>query len=483
MRRLPNKRLRKKISQMPNNKVHFVSLGCDKNLVDSEVMLTMLWERGFCFTDDEEAADIIVINTCCFIHDAKMESIEAILRLAEYKKSGCLKVLVVTGCLAERYREEIQKEIPEVDALVGVAALPDIITAIEAAAGDSIRCHSYYGEAGLKQAAVRLKSKRIVTGGGHYAYLKIAEGCDKHCTYCIIPKLRGPYRSVPIEDLLTESVNLVEGGVKELIIVAQETTIYGMDLYGRKMLPDLLKRLCKIEGLVWIRLLYCYPEEITDELIEVIRDEDKICKYLDMPIQHGADGILKRMGRKTDRRKIIGLINKLRLKIPEICLRTTLMTGFPGESRADHILNLQLVDEMKFDRLGVFTYSAEEDTPAATMPDQVSERTKKRRQGRLMEKQQQIAFEIAGEMVGRRLLVMVEGQVADMSGQLDEIDFTDRDFADAENGMVYVTRTYRDAPGIDGYLFLKSSRQLYSGDFVDVIVTASHHYDLIGELV
>ena len=440
----------------------------------------MLWEKGYCFTEDEEAADMIVINTCCFIHDAKMESIETILSLAEHKKSGRCKGLIVTGCLSERYREELMKEIPEVDAIVGVNAIADIVLAIEDIIGHKNR-HDYFGEDGEMNEPV-LRGKRIVTTGGHYAYLKIAEGCDKHCTYCIIPRIRGDFRSVPLEKLLTESVNLVEGGVKELILVAQETTLYGVDLYGRKMLPELLIKLCEIDGLKWIRLFYCYPEEITDELIEVIRKEEKICNYLDMPIQHGADGILKRMGRQTNREKITALIKKLRHIIPDICLRTTLITGFPGETRTDHLDNLRLVKEMKFDRLGVFTYSAEEDTPAASMPGQISERTKKRRQDKLMETQQQIAFAIAEAMVGRHLTVMIEGQITELSTLGDEIDLSSREFLDDEDGNVYVARTYRDAPGIDGYLFLKSERELLSGEFYDVVVTASHDYDLLGEM-
>ena len=468
--------------------IHFVSLGCDKNLVDSEVMLTLLWEKGYCFTDDEEAADMIVINTCCFIHDAKMESIETILRLAAYKNSGRLKGLIVTGCLSERYRDELLKEIPEVDAIVSVAAIADIVSVIEDVGNQTGR-HVYFYENGESKEPT-LSGKRIVTTGGHYAYLKIAEGCDKHCTYCIIPKIRGRFRSVPIEKLLTEAVNLAAGGVKELILVAQETTLYGVDLYGRKMLPELLRKLCEIEGLKWIRLLYCYPEEITDDLIKVLRNEEKICHYLDMPIQHGADGILKRMGRQATSREITDLITKLRREIPDICLRTTLITGFPGETRADHMENLRLVETMQFDRLGVFTYSAEEDTPAATMPSQVNERTKKRRKNKLMEKQQQIAFQAADEMVGKQFLVMIEGKVATMGVAGGEMDLADDDFADIteafnddENGNVYVARTYRDAPGIDGYLFIKSRRELLSGDFYEVIVTASHHYDLIGELI
>jgi ribosomal protein S12 methylthiotransferase len=452
--------------------IHFISLGCDKNLVDSEVMLARLWENGYHFSDDEEAADIIVINTCCFIHDAKMESIEAILRLAEYKKTGRCQTLIVTGCLSERYRDELKEEIPEVDAIVGVLEISDIVKTIAGVVKDT----------SLIAPPHKVKRNRIVTTGGHYAYLKIAEGCDKHCTYCIIPQIRGDYRSVPIEELLTESVDLVADGIKELILVAQETTLYGVDLYGRKMLPELLTELCKIKGLVWIRLLYCYPEEITDELIEVIRREGKICNYLDIPIQHGADEILRRMGRRTNRRKIIELIDKLRQEIPDICLRTTLITGFPGETKADHLANMRLIEEIKFDRLGVFTYSAEEDTPAAAMPKQISEPTKKRRHRKLMEKQQEIAFTNAAGMVGKSLTVLVEGTVADIEGDSDDLLLAAPAFADSGEGKVYVARTYRDAPGIDGYLFLKSDKELMSGDFTTVTVTLSHHYDLVGEV-
>jgi ribosomal protein S12 methylthiotransferase len=439
-------------------KIHFVSLGCDKNTADSEVMLAQLWGKGYSFTDDEAAADVIVIVTCCFIHDAKQESIETILRLAAYKESGCCQALVVAGCLSERYRAELQQEIPEVDAIIGVneiERIAEIVAGVVAAAPEP-RDRTLPDEGG---------KSRILTTGGHYAYLKIAEGCDKHCTYCIIPMIRGPYRSVPMEDLLTDTVNMVRDGVKELILVAQETTLYGVDLYGRKMLPELLQKLAEIEGLRWIRLLYCYPEEITDELIAVIKNEKKVCHYLDIPIQHGNNEILRRMGRKTNRMAITGLVAKLREEIPDICLRTTLITGFPGEGKAEHEDNLRLIESLRFDRLGVFTYSPEEDTPAATMPKQVSERTKKRRYAELMGRQQEIAFARAAEMVSRELTVMIEGQ-------MEECD-----------GNIYVARTYRDAPDIDGYLFLENERSLMSGDFVEVVVTAAEGYDLCGRSV
>lgn len=438
-------------------KVLFVSLGCDKNLVDTEVMLGMLAEKGYTFTDDEEEAEAVVVNTCCFIHDAKEESISAILEMAELKKSGQIKALLVTGCLAQRYQEEIQTEIQEVDAILGTSAIDKIVETLESVLlGKGINCLE-----DINRAPVYDK-KRVVTTGGHYAYLKIAEGCDKHCTYCIIPKIRGNYRSIPIESLIREAQELVENGVKELILVAQETTLYGMDLYGSKKLPQLLKELCKIEELKWIRLLYCYPEEITEELIDRIKEEDKICNYLDMPIQHASDTILKKMGRRTTQAELRSIIQSIRSKIPDICLRTTLITGFPGETEEDQEELIDFVDEMEFDRLGVFTYSQEEDTPAALMEDQIEESVKVRRQQELMELQQEIAFEKAEAMVDKVLPAIIEGKVAD------------------ENA--YIARTYKDAPNVDGFLFVNTERELMTGDFVTVKVTGSYEYDLIGEL-
>ena len=353
----------------------FVSLGCDKNLVDTEVMLGLLASRGHQMVDSEEIADVIVINTCCFIHDAKEESIQTILEMAEYKKAGSCKALIVTGCLAQRYKQEIIDEIEEVDAVLGTTSYDKIVEAIdEALAGyTSVEMTDI-------DALPLVESKRLVTTGGHFAYLKIAEGCDKHCTYCIIPKIRGNFRSVPIERLLKEAEDLVAQGVKEIILVAQETTLYGKDLYGEKSLHKLLRELCKISGLRWIRILYCYPEEITDELIQVIKEEDKICNYLDLPIQHASDGILKRMGRRTSKEQLVEIIGKLRKEIPDIAIRTTLITGFPGETQGQHEELMEFVDEMEFDRLGVFTYSPEEDTPAAEMPDQIPEDVKEDRQ-------------------------------------------------------------------------------------------------------
>ena len=438
--------------------VLFISLGCDKNLVDSEVMLGLLDAKGYRIVDEEQEADIIVINTCCFIHDAKEESIRTILEMAEYKKEGRPKALIVTGCLAQRYQQEILKEIPEVDAVVGTASYDRILRVIEEAlAGDGRVELSDIDNLPL------VDEKRLLTTGGHYAYLKIAEGCDKHCTYCIIPKIRGNYRSVPMERLMKEAEELAEQGVKELILVAQETTLYGKDLYGERSLHRLLEGLCKIGGIRWIRLLYCYPEEIYDELIQVIKKEKKICHYLDLPIQHASDEILKRMGRKTSREQLEKIIWKLREEIPDITLRTTLITGFPGETKEQHEELMEFIDEMEFDRLGVFTYSPEEDTPAADMPDQIPEEVKEERQAELMELQQEIAFDQAEEMTGREVLVMVEGKVVDEDA--------------------YVGRTYRDAPNVDGLIFIHTEEELMSGDFARVKVAGALEYDLIGELI
>lgn len=438
--------------------VLFISLGCDKNLVDSEVMIGLLADKGYQMTDDETRADVIVINTCCFIHDAKEESIQTILEMAEYKKTGTLKALIVTGCLAQRYQEEILEEIPEVDEVLGTTSYDKIVDAIQEA---------LEGKSGVRiediDALPLPDTKRLVTTGGHFAYLKIAEGCDKHCTYCIIPKIRGNYRSVPMERLVKEARDLAEDGVKELILVAQETTIYGTDLYGEKSLHRLLRELCKIDGIRWIRILYCYPEEIDDSLIQVMKEEPKICHYLDLPIQHASTEILRRMGRRTSREDLEEIIGKLRREIPDIAIRTTLITGFPGETKEQHEELMDFVDQMEFDRLGVFTYSPEEGTPAAQMEDQIPEEVKEDRQAELMELQQEIAFDLAEDMIGREVLVMIEGKVAD------------------ENA--YVGRTYKDAPNVDGLIFVNTDEELMSGDFARVKVTGAAEYDLIGELM
>ena len=435
----------------------FISLGCDKNLVDSEVMLGIVEKDGYTIVDCEEDADIIVINTCCFIYDAKEESIQTILEMAEYKKTGRLKALIVAGCLAQRYKEEILAEIPEVDAVLGTTSYDKIAETIKKALNSS-----GFIELTDINALPLVDTKRLVTTGGHFAYLKIAEGCDKHCTYCIIPKLRGNYRSVPMERLVNEAKALADQGVRELLLVAQETTLYGKDLYGEKSLHILLRKLCKIQGLRWIRILYCYPEEIDDKLIQVMKEEKKICHYLDLPIQHSEDEILRRMGRRTTRQQLISTIRKLRREIPDIVLRTTLITGFPGETKEQHEALMDFVDEMEFERLGVFTYSPEEDTPAANFSGQIAEEVKEERRAELMELQQEIVFDQAEAMTGRELLVMIEGKVADEDA--------------------YVGRTYMDAPNVDGLIFVNTDKELMSGDFAKVTVTGAAEYDLIGEL-
>ena len=438
-------------------KVLFISLGCDKNLADSEEMLGLLTGKGHEIVDSEEEAEVIVINTCCFIHDAKEESVENILEMAEYKKAGTCKVLIVTGCMAQRYKEEIIQEIPEVDAVLGTTSYMDILKAIdEACEGRHFQKFRDINE--LPEDSGR----RVLTTGGHYGYLKIAEGCDKHCTYCIIPSLRGRFRSVPQERLIAQAEHMAEQGVKELILVAQETTMYGTDLYGKKTLHLLMKELCKIKGIRWIRVLYCYPEEIYDELIQVMKEEKKICHYLDLPIQHASDRILKRMGRRTTRAQLTAIIEKLRKEIPDIVLRTTLITGFPGETEVDHQEVMEFVDEMEFDRLGAFTYSPEEGTPAETMEGQIPEEVKEERRDEIMELQQEISLEKGNDRIGQELLVMIEGKVSGESA--------------------YIARTYGDAPKVDGYIFVQTGELLMTGDFAKVRVTGALEYDLIGEL-
>ena len=438
-------------------KILFVSLGCDKNLVDSEVMLGLLKDRHHSITNDETEAEVIVVNTCSFIHDAREESIQTILEMAELKKSGVCRLLIVTGCLAEKYKDEILAELPEVDAVVGTTAYDTICEVIDKSL-EGERVQSFES---IDRLPI-VKTRRVLTTGGYSSYLKIGEGCDKHCTYCIIPKLRGTYRSVPMDAVLEDARMLAEAGVKELNIVAQETTTWGKDIYGEKRLHVLLKELCKIEGIQWIRLLYCYPEEITDELIEVLKTEPKLCHYLDMPIQHSSDAILKRMGRRTSRKELEEVIGKLRREIPDITLRTTLITGFPGETEEDHEILKAFIQDMRFDRLGVFTYSPEEGTPAERMPDQVPEAVKEERRDELMLLQQQISAEKTADMVGKTLEVLVEGRIP-------------------EEG-IYVGRTYRDAPDVDGYIFINTDETLMTGDIVKVKVTGAYEYDLIGEI-
>ncbi|MDD5828130.1 MAG: 30S ribosomal protein S12 methylthiotransferase RimO [Lachnospira sp.] len=438
-------------------KIMFISLGCDKNLVDTENMLGILKNKNFEFTDDENQADVIVVNTCCFINDAKQESINTILEMAEHKKDGLCKALIVTGCLAHRYKDEIIKEIPEVDALLGTSSYDKIAEVIiSVLEGKGYNCIEDADRLPVVEA------QRVVTTAGYFEYLKIAEGCDKHCTYCIIPKVRGNYRSYPIEYLVKQAEKLVEDGAKELILVAQETTLYGVDLYGKKSLPLLLHELAKIDGLEWIRILYCYPEEVDDELIAAIKNEPKVCHYLDMPIQHASDNVLKRMGRRTNQKELKDIISKLRNEIPDIALRTTLITGFPGETEDDFEELMDFVDEMEFDRLGVFTYSKEEDTPAATMDNQIDEAVKESRRDEVMQLQQEISCDKSAQMVGKCIDVMIEGYIPE--------DDT------------YVGRSYKDAPNVDGYVFVNADRQLMSGTIVNVCITGSTEYDLIGNI-
>ena len=459
--------------------VLFVSLGCDKNLVDSEKMLGLLNEAGYRVAQEESEADAIVVNTCCFIHDAKEESVETILEMAEWKKKGRLKALIVTGCMAQRYQDEIQQEIPEVDAVIGTTGYTEIVPILDEILAEILA----EAEASQEEAAVEepkeksfvnccpsidllpasLADKRVVTTGGYTAYLKIAEGCNKRCTYCIIPYIRGHYRSFPMEDLLEEARKLAEGGVKELILIAQETTVYGMDCYGRKALPELLTRLCEIEGIEWIRILYCYPEEITDELIAVMKKEKKICHYLDIPIQHSEDTILKRMGRRTNRAELVSLVEKLRKEIPDIVLRTTLITGFPGETEEEFKNMVDFVDSMEFDRLGVFPYSAEEGTKAAEMDGQIAEEVKESRRDEIMALQQEISADKAASRIDDEMSVLIEGYLYE-----DDI---------------YIGRTYMDAPKVDGNVFVRAEEELISGDIVPVRITGANEYDLMGDVI
>jgi len=436
----------------------FVSLGCDKNLVDSEVMLGLLEDKGYAITNEEKEADVVVINTCCFIGDAKEESIENIIEMGKLKQTGKLKALIVTGCLAQRYKDEIQRELPEVDAIVGTTATEAIVEAVE----ETLKGKGYTHFEDINYLPPS-HTKRVITSGTYMGYLKIAEGCDKHCTYCIIPKVRGNYRSVPMPDLIGQAKYLVENGITELCLVAQETTVYGVDIYGKKMLPELLHELSKIEDLQWIRLLYCYPEEITPELIYEIRDNAKVCHYIDMPLQHCEDSILKRMGRRTTKEEIQNTIRMIRKEIPDIVLRTSLIAGFPGETQEDHEALLAFIDEVEFNRLGVFTYSPEEGTPAATFEDQVPEETKEAWRDEIMALQQEISYDLNSVLVGKQMRVIVDGYIY--------------------KDQMYMCRSYMDAPGIDGCVFVASEEELLSGDFIDVKITDFNEYDLIGERV
>ena len=438
-------------------KLLFISLGCDKNLVDSEYMLGVLTDHGIALTDDETEADIIVVNSCCFIGDAKEESINTILEMAQMKQTGRCKSLIVTGCLSQRYQDEVKKEIPEVDAILGTNAWERIWDAVSATLEGQ-----FYADFPALTGPLTGRNKRVLTTGGHYAYLKIAEGCNKNCTYCVIPSVRGRYRSVPMEELAAQARELADMGAKELILVAQETTLYGVDLYGEKSLHKLLDLLNEIPGLFWIRIMYCYPEEIYEELIDAMLRNKKVCHYLDMPIQHCSDEILKRMGRKTNRANLVKQIEHLRERIPDITLRTTLICGFPGETQEQHEELMQFVNDMEFDRLGAFAYSPEEGTPAEQMPDQISEEQKADWQADVMELEEEVIFDRNETLKGKVFCVLIEGKVCD------------------ENA--YIGRTYRDAPNVDGYIFVHTEEELMTGDIVRVRVTGAHEYDLIGEI-
>lgn len=448
-------------------KICFISLGCDKNLVDTEEMLGILRSAGHCFTDDETEADVIVVNTCCFIGDAKQESVNTLLEMADLKQEGKKKLLIAAGCLAQRYQKEILQEIPEVDAVIGTTAFDKIAELIDTlSAGKELPAPPLVLDS--PDRLLYVEEKRVITTGGYYEYLKIAEGCDKHCTYCIIPSVRGAYRSIPVERLRRRAEELAASGVKELILVAQETSLYGVDLYGKKSLPMLLEELSKVEGIEWIRVLYCYPEEIDDALIEAIKTLPKVCHYLDMPIQHASDAVLRRMGRRTTKAELTDIVRHLREEIPDIAIRTTLIAGFPGETQEQFEELVAFVDEMEFDRLGVFAYSAEEDTPAAEFDDQIAETVKQERRQELMELQQEISLDLSESLIGEELQVIVEGELAQEETNA--------------GCYTFVGRTYRDAPDVDGYIFFQCSSQLLSGDFVKVRVTGANEYDLIGEI-
>ncbi|MDD6070224.1 MAG: 30S ribosomal protein S12 methylthiotransferase RimO [Clostridiales bacterium] len=435
----------------------FVSLGCDKNLVDSEVMLGLLQDKGYSITNEEKEADVAVINTCCFIHDAKEESIENIIEVGKLKQTGKLKALIVTGCLAQRYKDEIHKELPEVDAILGTTSTESIVEAVE----EVLKGKGYDHFEDIDYLPPS-HEKRVITSGTYMGYLKIAEGCNKHCTYCIIPKVRGNFRSVPMEDLVAQARYLVSNGITEICLVAQETTLYGVDIYGEKRLPELLRKLSEIEDLEWIRLLYCYPEEITKELIAEMKDNPKVCHYIDMPLQHCENDVLRRMGRRTTKEEIKQTIEYIRSEIPDIVLRTSLIAGFPGETQEEHEALLEFIDEVEFNHLGVFTYSPEEDTPAAGFENQVEEAVKEQWRDEIMELQQEISYDLNSTMVGKTLKVIVEGYLY--------------------KEQMYVCRSYMDAPDIDGCVFVASEDELLTGDFIEVTITDFNEYDLIGEI-
>lgn len=445
-----------------NVKIAFVSLGCDKNLVDSEIMLGLIDEKGYIITPDESEAEIIIINSCGFIMNANEEAIENILRVADYKNNGKCIGIIVTGCMAQRYRQEIFESLPEVDAVVGTGDFENIGNVIKELLDGKKQVELVTDKNNILDENNSLK--RILTTNTGFAYLKIAEGCDNFCTYCTIPSLRGKYRSRTIESLVKEAEQLSKQGAKEIILVAQDTSLYGTDIYGKKMLPELLNRLNNILDIEWIRILYCYPEHINDEIIEAMYVNSKVCHYIDMPIQHSDDSILKAMGRKSTRNDIENVIKKLRYKMPDICIRTTLIVGFPGETEEKFNNLVDFIKCVKFDRLGVFTYSREEGTPAYNMKNQIDENIKQKRKEYIMEIQKNISAEKCESFVGKELKVIVEGLIE-------------------EDKNVYCGRTYRDCYEVDGFVFFESNDRLISGDFLNIKITEASDYDLIGEII
>lgn len=436
--------------------IALVSLGCSKNLVDSEVMINLLSHNNFNMTNDTNNADIIIVNTCGFIESAKQESIDSIIELGELKNSGKCKVLIATGCLSERYKKQLMDEMPELDAVVGTGDYKDIVDIVnDTLIGKKII------KFGNQETIDINKLPRVISTIGATAYLKIAEGCDNRCTYCIIPKLRGGFRSRDFEDIVDEAKELASNGIKELNIIAQDTTKYGIDLYGKYRIAELLNRISEIQEIKWIRLLYSYPDDFSEELIRTIQNNDKICKYLDIPIQHASNSILKMMNRKTTKEQIVKLITMLKQTIPEIAIRTSLIVGFPGETEKDFDELVDLVKEVKFDRLGVFTYSKEEDTPAYLLPNQIEEDEKSRRQEVIMNKQMDISMNINKKMIGETISVLVEGYENDK----------------------YYGRSYKDAPEIDGRVYIDTTLELIAGDFYNVKIIEAFEYDLMGEII
>lgn len=443
-------------------KVAFISLGCDKNLMDSEIMLGLIQEQGYIITQEEEEAEIIIINSCGFKLDANEEGIDNILRVAEHKKTGKCVGLILAGCMAQRYRQEIFNSLPEVDGIVGTGDFEGIVKVIEEILKGKKNVELITDK--NKNLDDKSYQKRVLTTTGGFAYLKIAEGCDKKCTYCTIPSIRGNFRSRTIESLIDEATTLSKKEVKEIILVAQDSSLYGTDIYGKKMLPKLLEELAKIEGIKWIRVLYCYPEHIDDNLINEMARNDKVCNYIDMPIQHADDDILKLMGRISDKKNLENTINKLRTKMPDICIRTTFIVGFPNETKENFKNLMDFTEKMKFDRLGVFTYSREEGTKAFDMDNQVDEEIKEYRKEEILKLQKDISMQICNNFIGKELEVIVEGKI------------------DGEDN-VYCGRSYRDCYEIDGFIFFKSDNELIAGDFYNIKITDAYDYDLIGEIL